>query len=159
MDGHFQFEASDEYLPDIVDKVLTLTRNELLYIDDCLSMLVEKDLGDTSLGTVRPLAHTGGLPAPIELLEKIGLGLLFATDPTNKEADAKIPVSDTDLYMLREIAYSYIKVGKEQVGYNLKRKIYTLLFQQSYERNKVAESLLSQVDIPANTSTDDLTNT
>ena len=159
MDGHLEFEASDEYLPDIVDKILTLTRNELLYIDDSLSMLVEKDLGDTSLGTVRPLAHTGGLPAPIELLEKIGLGLLFATDPANKNDEAKIPVSDTDLYMLREIAYSYIKVGKEQVGYNLKRKIYTLLFQKSYERNKVAKSLLAQVDIPANTSTDDLTNT
>ena len=143
MDGHLEFEASSEYLPDIVDKVLTLTRNELLYIDDSLSMLVKKDLGDASLGTVRPLAHTGGLPAPIELLEKIGLGLLFATD----------------LYMLREIAYSYIKVGKEQVGYNLKRKIYTSLFQKSYERNKVADSLLAQIDVLANMATDDSPNT
>ena len=72
MDGYFQFEASDDYLPDVVDKTLALTRNELLFIDDSLSMLVEKDLGDSGLGTVRPLAHTAGLPAPIELLEKIG---------------------------------------------------------------------------------------
>ena len=83
MDYHFEFEASDEYLPDIQDKILELTRNELLYIDDNLSMLVEKDLGDSSLGTVRPLAHTAGLPAPVELLEKIGVGILFTTDPAN----------------------------------------------------------------------------
>ena len=49
--------------------------------------------------------------------------------------------------MLREIALSYVKVGEEQVGYNLKRKIYTLLFSKSYERNKVADSLLSQIDM------------
>ena len=30
MDYHFEFEASDEYLPDIQDKILERTRNELL---------------------------------------------------------------------------------------------------------------------------------
>ena len=149
MESHFQFEASDEYLPDIPDKTLLLTRNEALFIDDNLSMLVEKDLGDSSLGTVRPLSHTAGLPAPIELLEKIGLALLYTTDPKNQGKEAEIPVSDTDLYMLREVSVSYAKVGNEPVGYNLKRKIYTLLFSKSYERNKVADSLLAQVDIPS----------
>ena len=147
MESHFHFEASDEYLPDIPDKVLSLTRNEALFIDDNLSMLVEKDLGDSSLGTVRPLAHTAGLPAPIELLEKIGMALLYTMDSNNRVKEAEISVSDTDLYMLREIALSYVKVGEEQVGYNLKRKIYTLLFSKSYERNKVADSLLSQIDM------------
>jgi len=148
MDGHFQFEASDEYLPDIPDKVLLLTRNEALFIDDNLSMLVEKDLGDSGLGTVRPLAHSAGLPAPIELLEKIGLALLYTTDPKNNGKEADVAVSDTDLYMLREVAVSHARIGNEPVGYNLKRKIYTLLFSKSYERNKVADSLLAQVDIP-----------
>ena len=149
MESHFQFEASDDYLPDIPDKTLLLTRNEALFIDDNLSMLVEKDLGDSSLGTVRPLSHTAGLPAPIELLEKIGLALLYTTDPKNQGKEAEIPVSDTDLYMLREVSVSYAKVGNEPVGYNLKRKIYTLLIRKSYERNKVADSLLAQVDIPS----------
>jgi len=147
MESHFHFEASDEYLPDIPDKVLSLTRNEALFIDDNLSMLVEKDLGDSALGTVRPLAHTAGLPAPIELLEKIGMALLYTMDSNNRGKEAEIPVSDTDLYMLRELALSYARVGEEQVGYNLKRKIYTLLFSKSYERNKVADSLLSQIDM------------
>lgn len=146
MDGYLDYEASDDYLPDIADKVLLLTRNELLFIDDNLSMLVEKDLGDAGLGTVRPLAHTAGLPAPIELLEKIGKGILFISDPKNVGKEAHIPVSDTDLYMLREVALSYAKVGKEQVGFNLKIKIYGQLFAKDYERDKVADSLLSQVD-------------
>ena len=146
MDGHFQFEASDEYLPDIVDKTLSLTRNELLFIDDSLSMLVEKDLGDSGLGTVRPLAHTAGLPAPIELLEKIGKGILFTVDPKNNGLEAKIPVSDTDLYMLREVALSYMKFGKENVGFSIKIKIYEQLFAKDYERDQIADTLLSQVD-------------
>ena len=146
MDGHLDFEASDEYLPDIVDKVLLLTRNELLFIDDNLSMLVEKDLGDSGLGTVRPLAHTAGLPAPIELLEKIGKGLLFVADPKNTGKEAHIPVSETDLYMLREVALSYAKVGTEHVGFNLKLKIYKQLFAKDYERDKIADTLLAQVD-------------
>lgn len=149
MESHFQFEASDDYLPDIPDKTLLLTRNEALFIDDNLSMLVEKDLGDASLGTVRPLAHTAGLPAPIELLEKIGLAILHTTDSKNYGREAEVAVSDTDLYMLREVAVSHARIGNEPVGYNLKRKIYTLLFSKSYERNKVADSLLAQVDIPA----------
>jgi hypothetical protein len=146
MDGYLEFGASGEYLPDIEDKVLFLTRNELLYIDDNLSMLVEKDLGDAGLGTVRPLAHSGGLPAPIELLEKIGKALLFATDGNNLGKAAKIPVSDTDLYMLREVAFSYVKVGDEAVGFNLKVKIYEQLFAKDYERDKIADYLLSQID-------------
>ena len=146
MDGHFQFEASDEYLPDILYKTLSLTRNELLFIDDSLSMLVEKDLGDSGLGTVRPLAHTAGLPAPIELLEKIGKGILFTVDPKNNGLEAKIPVSDTDLYMLREVALSYMKFGKENVGFSIKIKIYEQLFAKDYERDQIADTLLSQVD-------------
>ena len=152
MDYHFEFEASDEYLPDIQDKILELTRNELLYIDDNLSMLVEKDLGDSSLGTVRPLAHTAGLPAPVELLEKLGVGILFTTDPANTGKPAPIPVSDTDLYMLRELAISYIKVGTEPVGFNLKCKIAKLLFEKSYQQGKTADRLLSEVNMSKNTA-------
>ena len=75
------------------------------------------------------------------------MALLYTMDSNNRGKEAEISVSDTDLYMLREIALSYVKVGEEQVGYNLKRKIYTLLFSKSYERNKVADSLLSQIDM------------
>ena len=114
MESHFQFEASDDYLPDIPDKTLLLTRNEALFIDDNLSMLVEKDLGDASLGTVRPLAHTAGLPAPIELLEKIGLAILHTTDSKNYGREAEVAVSD----MMRNIDTITIENTGAYLNYN-----------------------------------------
>lgn len=130
------------------EHTMFLTRNEALFIDDSLSMLIERDPHDDRMGTVRPMAHTAGLPAPVDLLEKIGKAILFTTDPDNKGEPAEVSMSETDLYMLREITHSYIKIGEEAVGFNLKRKIYTLLYSTEYERDKTAKRLISQVDIP-----------
>ena len=130
------------------EKVMFLTRNEALFIDDSLSMLIEREPHDERMGTVRPMAHTAGLPAPVDLLEKIGKAILFTTDPENKGEPAEVAMSETDLYMLREITHSYIRIGEEAVGFNLKRKIYTLLYSTEYERDKTAKRLLSTVDIP-----------
>lgn len=136
---------TDEYLDEIENKTLFLSRREALFIDDSLSMLVEKEIGDESLTSIRPLQHNAGIPAPIDLLEKIGMAVLFTTDPQNMGKEAAIQVSDTDLFMLREIALSFVKVGPEQVGYNLKLKIYKLLLESRYRREEIARNLLSQV--------------
>jgi len=130
------------------EKVIFLTRNEALFIDDSLSMLIEREPSDDRMGTVRPMAHTAGLPAPVDLLDKIGKAILFTTDPENHGEPAEVLMSETDLYMLREITHSYIKIGDEAVGFNLKRKIYTSLYSTEIERDRVANRLLSQVDIP-----------
>ena len=137
-----------ETLSNYEGKILSLTRNEALYIDDSLSMIIESQPGDERLTTVRPLSHSAGLPAPVDLLEKIGMAVLFTTDLDNEGEEADIPVSDTDLYMLREITHSYIKIGEEPVGYNLKRKVYALLYE-TYERDKIAKQLIAQVDLPS----------
>ncbi len=129
------------------EKIISLTRNEAMFIDDSLTMIIEKEQGDERITTVRPLTHTAGLPAPVDLLERIGVAILFTTDPENKDLEAQVYVSDTDLYMLREISHSYIKVGEEAVGFNLKRKIYNLLYKQSYEREKVARDIIDQLDM------------
>ena len=71
MSEYFHFETEDDFIQDLPDKHLFLTRNEALFIDDNLSMLIEKDIGDDRLCTIRPLSHTAGLPATIDLLEKI----------------------------------------------------------------------------------------
>ena len=126
---------------------ILLTRNEALFIDDSLSMIIEKESGEERLGTVRPLSFTAGLPAPIDLLEKLGKAILFTTDPENNGELASMPVTETDLYMLREITHSYVKIGDEPVGYNLKRKIYILLYGTEYSREKVAKKLIAQLDI------------
>jgi len=143
---HEDSELVPEALSTEEEKRLLLTRNEALFIDDSLSMIIEVQPGDERLTTVRPLSHSAGLPAPVDLLEKIGMAVLFTTDPDNENKEFPVPVSDTDLYMLREITHSYIKIGEEPVGYNLKRKLYSLLYQ-NYESDKIAEQLLAQVDL------------
>jgi len=136
----------EETLSQDAEKILLLSRNEVLFIDDSLTMIIEREAGDERLSTVRPLTPTAGLPAPVDLLEKLGYAILFTTDPMNEGEEAEVFVSDTDLYMIREITHSYIKIGEEAVGYNLKRKIYTLLYGAGYERDKVVKNMISQVD-------------
>ena len=149
MTNEYPYDSSNEEDVEEQEQILLLTRNEALFIDDSLSMIIEQDPIGERLGTVRPMAHTAGLPAPVDLLEKIGHAILFTTDPDNKGEPASVPVSDTDLYMLREITHSYVKIGDEPVGFNLKRKIYTLLYSTEYEREKIAKRLLAQVDLSA----------
>ena len=143
----------EDGLGDVMDDgvELSLTRNEALYIDDSLSMLIERE-GDANLmnehrvTTVRPLTPTAGLPAPLELIEKIGMAVLFTTDPSNGDKEAVITLDATDLLMLREVAHSYVRIGEEPVGYNLKKKIYTVLYDVEYQKTKFLNNLLDGVD-------------
>ena len=143
------FLEDDESMEEEAEQVILLTRNEALFIDDSLSMLIEREPRDDRMGSVRPMAHTAGIPAPLDLLEKIGKAILFTTDPENQGEPAEVLMSETDLYMLREITHSYIRIGEEAVGYNLKRKIYTLLYSTQYERDKTAQRLIAQVEFPS----------
>ena len=93
-------------------KVLMLTRDEAFYIDDHLTMMIEQQDKLGNFATVRPLANTAGLPAPVDLLDKIAMAVLQTTGPdTLWEAEAKIFVTATDLYMLREVAKSKGETG------------------------------------------------
>ena len=49
--------------------------------------------------------------------------------------------------MVREICHSYCMIGKEPVGYNLKRKLYLALYSESYEKDKKVANLLATVDM------------
>ena len=132
-------------------KVLMLTRDEALYIDDQLTMMIEQQDKLGNFATVRPLASTAGLPAPVDLLDKIAMAVLQTTDPDAIwEAEAKIFVSATDLYMLREVAKSNVKINNVYVGFNLKRKIYQLLYENEYQRDRQVEKLLSDVNVEEN---------
>ena len=88
--------------------ILFLTKNEALFIDDNLSLMLEKDPESGPGYSVRPLAQTAGLPAPVDLLEKIGKAILFTTDLENEGEPAPVPVTEIDLYMLREISHSSV---------------------------------------------------
>lgn len=131
--------------PELFDgplKTLTLTLREAIYIDDCLTMMLEQPHGEGIFSTMRPMVATAQLPAPVDLLEKIAIAVLYTTDIENDGKSSEISVTDGDLYCLREIAQSYVCVGGERVGYNLKRKIYKALYGAEYNISQQLKDVL-----------------
>ena len=130
-----------------------MTRNEVLFLDDSLTMMIERDSVQDSVTTMRVMAPTAHLPAPVSLIDKIAMAVLRITDPEDDGKGTVVHLSDTDIYMLREITHSYCKVGREQVGYNLKRKFYLVLYSENYTRDKKVDALLSTLDEVPQTET------
>jgi len=124
-----------------------MTHNEVMYLDDSLTMMLERDTISDAVTTMRAMVPSAQLPAPVSLIDKIGIAVLKVTDPDSNKTTTVVPLTDSDIYMLREICPSYAKVGTEQVGYNLKRKFYIALYSTVYETNKVADTLLATVDL------------
>ena len=123
-------------------KILTLTRNEAIYIDDSLTMMLETSQGEGMFSTMRPMIATAQLPAPVDLIEKIAIAVLYTIDKENDGMEAEVSVSEGDLYCLRELAQSYVCVGGEQVGYNLKLKIYNSLYGTEYHDTQQLKDVL-----------------
>ena len=129
-------------------KVINFTRNELLYIDDSVTMLIEPEAGLPL--PFRPLLSQALVSIPANLMEKVGRGLIRIQG--NEEVP--IELGESELYMLRELCLSYIKINGEYVGYNLKMKIYKALLgdeeQEEEERQAVDNMLLkANVDMSA----------
>ena len=123
-----------------------MTRNEILFLDDSLTMMLEKEGPQEAITTMRVMMPSAYLPAPVTLIDKLGMAVLRITDPDAEEAGTVVHLNDTDVYMLREICHSYCKVGREYVGYNLKRKLYLALYAETYNRDKQVDKLLSTVE-------------
>jgi hypothetical protein len=136
MDGDLEEELHPIYM----------TRNEILFLDDSLTMMLERDGPQEAIMTMRVMMPSAYLPAPVSLIDKLGMAVLRITDPDADEAGTVIHLNDTDIYMLREICHSYCKVGREHVGYNLKRKLYLALYADTYNRDKQVDKLLSTVE-------------
>ena len=66
-----------------------------------------------------------------EAAQKIGLAVLETCNPENETQLTNIEVSIADLFLLRECCQSFIRVNNELVGYNLLRKVYTLMLEDS----------------------------
>ena len=105
--------------------------------------MLESPEGTIPFSTMRPMAASICVPAPVDLIEKIATAVLFTSDPNNYGQDAEVLVNDGDLYCLRELSQSYIKIGEEQVGYNLKIKIYNALLGSEYKLTKELEDVLN----------------
>ena len=74
---------------------------------------------------------SAGVPVPIDLIQKIGLAVLLATDPKNTENIAEVTMNIADLFLLRECCQSFVRINNELVGFNLLRKIYYLILDKN----------------------------
>tara|TARA_Y100001951_G_C11064325_1_gene142570 strand:- start:17 stop:490 length:474 start_codon:yes stop_codon:yes gene_type:complete len=139
-------------------KPFKLTRNEALYLDDTCTLMVDPHpMDDHDRGRhggqpigMRPPVFSAGIMVPYDLLEKIGYAVLYTTDEANDGEDVEIQVSISDLLLFREVAQSFVKIGEEQVGFNLKRKVAEALHKEFYDNRKsdqIANRLLQQVEI------------
>ena len=141
LDEHEDIDEECEELKDLI-----LTHNEALYLDDSLTMMIEKESMQESVTTMRVMMPSAYLPAPVTLIDKLGMAVLRITDPEESSEGTVVHLNVTDIYMLREICHSYSKVGREQVGFNLKRKLYLALYAENYNRDKQIDKLLSTVE-------------
>ena len=139
-----------EWYEDDVDEQthpIFMTHNEVMFIDDSLTMMIAKDIEQESVTTMRSMLPSAILPAPVDLLDKMGIAVLRVTDPECVDRGTIVYFNESELYMLREICHSYCKVGNEYVGYNLKRKIYQVLYSDTYKTDKTVSNLLATVDL------------
>ena len=124
-----------------------MTHNEIMFLDDSLTMMLEKDSMSDSVTTMRAMLPSAHLPAPVTLLDKIGMAVLQVTDPETTEKGVTVYLCDSEIYMVREICHSYCMIGNEPVGYNLKRKLYLALYSESCEKDKIVDNLLATVEL------------
>jgi len=144
---------SNKELADEEEFILGISRNEALFLDDSFTLLVQRDAEDNSITYMRPIQMTAGLAVPIELMEKVGKAVLYTTEPDNLGKDYKFPVSISELYMIREVASSFVRVGDEPVGFSLKRKVCDLLYGDLLKKessDRIAFKLLKEVEIIPN---------
>ena len=145
-------EIPDNIYAMLIEKSLILTKNELLYLSDSITILMEHDAEPSRIYIpARQLAASASVPVPIELINAIGLGLLIATDPKTVPQEATIQVNMADLYLLRECCQSFIKINNELVGYNLIRKIYGLLLEETMEERNFINKLTTGIDFKLET--------
>lgn len=149
-------DDNELYEPDIDREYpLKVTRNEAMYLDDTCTLMIEP-MGMDEGGRIahpigmRPTVFSAGIMVPYDLIEKIGLAVLYTTDPDNNGDDAEIEFNASELLLLREISQSFVKIGEEQVGYNLKRKIAECLHRDTYntkENDDVVSKLLQDIKL------------
>jgi len=128
----------------------SLSRNEALFLDDSLTLMVEREGDEQRVFSMRPVQMTAGLAVPLDLMDKIGKAVVYTTKQENQGKEYTFEIDITELFMIREVASSFIKIGDEPVGYNLKRKVCALLYADELEqesRDVQIDYLLKDVQV------------
>ncbi len=132
-------------------KVLELTRNEAIWLEDHLSLLVHGSGEPFEFLKQRPLMPTypkPAIPAPLELIMQIGYAFNYTHDPAKNSSTCKILLTESDLIILREIAHSSAYYDNEPVGLQLKKKVLNLLFAEHYQIENTFRQTIAHFDEP-----------
>ena len=125
-------------------KTLMITKAEALYLDDVFTMLTFPE-EKISISGVRPITPSAMGVAPPDLIERIGMAVLLTT-ADDGIAEAELMVDEGELYLLREVANTNVKFLDEMVGFNLKRKIYMALLEDSYKESLQFAKLMKDME-------------
>jgi len=155
-----EYEREDEHVHthEELELMLSVSRNEALFLDDSLTLMIERQEDDHKVYSMRPVQMTAGLAVPLDLMDKVGKAVLYTTNPDNQGKDYKVSLDISEVFMIREVAQSFIKVGDEPVGFNLKRKVCALLYEDDLaqeNRDEQISKLLKDVDVDLETSIPD----
>ena len=131
-------------------KTLMITKAEALYLDDVFTMLTFPE-EKISISGVRPITPSAMGVAPPDLIERIGMAVLLTT-ADDGIAEAELMVDEGELYLLREVANTNIKFLDEMVGFNLKRKVYMALLEDSYKESLQWAKLTKDMEQDSTTS-------
>ena len=143
-------------LPDDNDNLndvreLKVTRNELLFLSDSVTLLVEHSTEQGRMHIpARQLMPSAGVPVPIELIQTIGMGFITLADEANTTDSTILPVTIADLYLLRECCQSFVKINEEFVGFNLLVKIYDLILEDAVLERRFINKITSGLDLSLN---------
>ena len=134
---------------------IDLTQQEVLFIDDNLHLMIEPPGGPNSaqITTIRPLAPEPGVPVVQDLIAKIGWAVLTAMDTENDGVETRVIFDELELFLMREIAQSNAIIGDEQVGLNLKKKVYSALWGEAHRNDKISRALLSRAGLITDSDT------
>ena len=80
-------------------RTLTLTQYEALFLSDSVTLLMEHDADKSRFQIpARGLQPSASVPVPLEMITRIGLAVLLATDPNNTSKKADLIVNVSELY-------------------------------------------------------------
>ena len=135
--------------------VMQLTKNEALFLDDRLTLMVQREGDEQRVYSMRPVQMTAGLAAPLDFMDKIGKAVVYTTTLENQGKEYTFAIDITELFMIREVASSLIKIEGEPVGLNLKRKVCTLLYAKDLEqesKDAQFDQMLASINLDIQTS-------
>ena len=141
---------------------IDITRNEALFMSDSMTRIVRIPDGWEGGGiTLRSTAQSAFIVAPESLMVKIGRAIAFLTKTelmerkpegnffqvemveveVNKGKTYSLVIEEYEAWLLWEVAQSYLKVGDDPVGYQLKKKLAKVMYGEAVEFESVAKLL------------------